>query len=71
MALDQSAFKVNSPGTQLQDPLLQTKPQYLIKVLHYRTNAEFREDDTFEERMRSRLSDYRGSGYDRGHMVDL
>ena len=30
---------------------------------------EFVEDVSIEERFRSRLSDYRGSGYDRGHMV--
>jgi DNA/RNA endonuclease G (NUC1) len=34
-----------------------------------RAVAMFYEDDGIEERFRSRLSDYRGSGYDRGHMV--
>lgn len=30
---------------------------------------EFKEDSSFEDRFRSHLKDYRGSGYDRGHMV--
>lgn len=34
-----------------------------------RTNSEFTEDRGIERRFRSKLEDYRGSGYDRGHMA--
>jgi len=34
-----------------------------------RFNVPFVEDGTIEERFRARLSDYRGTGYDKGHMV--
>ncbi len=34
-----------------------------------RKHMDFFEDKTIEEWLRSRLADYRGSGYDRGHMV--
>ncbi|CAG9466427.1 unnamed protein product [Pedinophyceae sp. YPF-701] len=34
-----------------------------------RERSSFREDEAFEERFRARLDDYRGSGYDRGHMA--
>jgi endonuclease G, mitochondrial len=34
-----------------------------------RKNSAFCEDDGLDERFRSRLSDYRGSGFDRGHMA--
>ena len=33
--------------------------------------ASFREDKGVEPHMRSRLADFRGSGYDRGHMVRM
>lgn len=32
-------------------------------------NVEFYEDSSIEPRFRSRLTDFRASGYDRGHMV--
>ncbi|PRW44603.1 mitochondrial nuclease [Chlorella sorokiniana] len=34
-----------------------------------RQNSEFVEDSGIERRFRSKLDDYRGSGYDRGHMA--
>ena len=34
-----------------------------------RKNVEFYEDKALDVRFRSRLADYRDSGYDRGHMV--
>lgn len=34
-----------------------------------RKNVEFYEDKGLDPRFRSRLSDFRDSGYDRGHMV--
>jgi endonuclease G len=34
-----------------------------------RRGSEFFEDPALEERFRARLADYRGSGYDRGHMA--
>ncbi|GAB4818802.1 hypothetical protein N2152v2_005848 [Parachlorella kessleri] len=34
-----------------------------------RKNSEFFEDDGIEPRFRSKLTDYRGSGFDRGHMA--
>lgn len=34
-----------------------------------RGNSQFVEDEGIEPRFRARLSDYRGSGYDRGHMA--
>ena len=34
-----------------------------------RFNVPFVEDGSIEERFRARLSDYRGTGYDKGHMV--
>eukprot|EP00798_Chlamydomonas_sp_ICE-L_P018519 gene18519-25022_t len=34
-----------------------------------RSKSEFYEDKSIEERFRSKLADYRGSGYDRGHMA--
>jgi len=34
-----------------------------------RQNSSFTEDDVIDERFRSSLSDFRGSGYDRGHMA--
>ena len=36
-----------------------------------RKNVEFKEDSSFEDRFRSHLKDYKGSGYDRGHMVEF
>ena len=40
-------------------------------VLHYRADVRFFEDAGLEPRFRSRLEDYRNSGYDRGHLVRL
>ena len=34
-----------------------------------RKNVEFYEDKGLDQRFRSRLSDFKESGYDRGHMV--
>lgn len=34
-----------------------------------RKNSEFFEDPDIEPRFRSKLADYRGSGFDRGHMA--
>lgn len=40
-------------------------------VLHCRADVRFFEDAGLEPRFRSRLEDYRNSGYDRGHLVCL
>lgn len=37
----------------------------------YRADVRFFEDAGLEPRFRSRLEDYRNSGYDRGHLVSL
>ncbi len=34
-----------------------------------RKNVEFYEDKSLDQRFRSRLSDFKESGFDRGHMV--
>jgi endonuclease G len=34
-----------------------------------RFNVQFMEDGAIEERFRARLSDYKASGYDKGHLV--
>lgn len=38
-------------------------------VMLCRKNVEFYEDKGLDVRFRSRLADFRDSGYDRGHMV--
>jgi hypothetical protein len=38
-------------------------------VAYCRKNVEFYEDKGLDPRFRSRLSDFKESGYDRGHMV--
>ena len=35
----------------------------------FRKNVEFYEDKALDVRFRSRLADFRDSGFDRGHMV--
>lgn len=34
-----------------------------------RSKSDFHEDKDIDERFRNKLSDFRNSGYDRGHMV--
>ena len=43
----------------------------MLRGFSHRKNVEFFEDRELEERFRSKLSDFRGSGYDRGHLVSL
>lgn len=52
-------------------------PRWVLEVINKdslqgdgdRKNSDFFEDAALEERFRAKLSDYRGSGYDRGHMA--
>lgn len=45
--------------------------QFHFAFIECRDVAMFYEDEEIDERFRSRLTDFRGSGYDRGHMVSL
>lgn len=40
-----------------------------VGIFPPRKNVEFYEDKELDQRFRSRLSDFKESGYDRGHMV--
>lgn len=52
-------------------------PRWVLEVLNKNTcrgpgdrkRSHFVEDETFGERFRNKLSDFRGSGYDRGHLA--
>lgn len=52
-------------------------PRWVLEVLNKSTmsgpgnrkRSQFVEDETFGERFRNKLSDFRGSGYDRGHLA--
>ena len=47
--------------------ILPCQPQR--RFVPIRKNVEFYEDKELDQRFRSRLSDFKESGYDRGHMV--
>lgn len=48
---------------------LLTQPLFVHCSSLCRTNSSFYEDQGLDPRFRSKLSDYRGSGYDRGHLA--
>ena len=71
-----SNFRVFSSYVSEYDPRLRN-PKYVLE--HFtaevlrgdgeRSNSNFKEDPSIESRFRAHLDDFRGSGYDRGHMA--
>ena len=72
-----SSFHINRPGYSIAYDAQHRNPSWVYEHLTSeslkgsvdRSNFIFKEDEAIPEHLRAALTDYRGSGYDRGHMV--
>lgn len=72
-----SSFHINRQGYSVAYDARNKNPSWVYEHLTSdslkgdvdRSNFSFKEDEFIPEHLRSALADYRGSGYDRGHMA--
>jgi endonuclease G, mitochondrial len=72
-----SSFQVNRPGYSLAYDARNRNPAWVYEHLTAesirgnadRTREDFKEDDSIPQHLRATLADYRGQGFDRGHMA--
>lgn len=72
-----SSFQIERTGYSLGYDARNKNPSWVyehltnesIKGTAERSNSDFKEDDTLPEHLRATLADYKGSGFDRGHIA--
>ncbi|WP_068470590.1 DNA/RNA non-specific endonuclease [Candidatus Protochlamydia phocaeensis] len=72
-----SSFHINRPGYSLAYDARNRNPAWVYEHLTAesikgdtdRSHSDFKEDDSIPPHLRATLTDYRGSGFDRGHMA--
>ena len=56
-------------GTRINATAVSDQHMLPTSRMSHRDSVAFYEDDGIDQRFRNRLDDFRGSGYDRGHLV--